>query len=49
MQAKSTKDKWARCPLCGHKLFKIVDTNQDKKVRLEVKCHSCKGVSEIKI
>ena len=52
---KSTEN-WVRCPNCGHKLFKVVggekpsatDRGSDP-VTIEIKCHSCKGVSIIEM
>ena len=52
MLARITKDKWVRCPNCGHKLFRIVkdiDIDKAEKNRLEVKCHSCKSIVEVDI
>lgn len=34
-------DTWVRCPKCGHKLFKGATGWH------EVKCHSCKTITEI--
>lgn len=41
-----TKTDWVRCPNCKHKLFKVYDTD-GMKIRLEIKCHSCKEIIEI--
>lgn len=37
---------WVRCPKCQHKLFKA-DT--ESRAEVEIKCHSCKTVSEISV
>lgn len=41
MQATIDNNGWARCPKCGHKLFKGCGGWH------EVKCHSCKTISEV--
>ncbi len=41
---------WVLCPECGHKLFKKIELNDDKPLKaIEIKCHSCKKISVIKI
>lgn len=52
---------WARCPRCGHKLFRILDsspiaievTSRMSEAKgdtiLETKCHSCKEIVDIKL
>ena len=41
MQATIDNNGWARCPKCGHKLFKGFGGWH------EVKCHSCKNIVEV--
>ena len=42
-------DEWVRCKKCGHKLFKVISREtSDKRVVMEVKCHSCKEINIIK-
>lgn len=40
-------EKWAVCPECGHKIFKIEKISGE--ITFESKCHSCKTVSKITI
>lgn len=42
---KMSNERWAKCPGCGHKVFRIC--NVKGTARLEFKCHSCKGIHEI--
>ena len=41
-----TKIDWVRCPKCGHKLFKVYETD-DMKIHIEIKCSSCKSVIDV--
>lgn len=34
---------WARCPNCGHKMFRIEDAG-GSAVTIEIKCSSCKSI-----
>lgn len=53
-----TAATWVKCPVCGHKLFKIsgaftpltvVAGEQTTTADIEVKCHSCKDIVNITI
>lgn len=41
------KRRWVYCPNCQHKLF-LADLT-GSRVRMEVKCHSCKAIDTIAI
>lgn len=51
--------RWACCGHCGHKLGKVEITNPNEntkaaldpsqKVKMEIKCHSCKTINEIEV
>ena len=52
MKNNQADQMWARCPNCGHKLFKITSPNVDKiggtaRIDVEIKCHSCKSISNL--
>lgn len=46
---------WCKCGKCGHKLFKMNNTNPDSNLvftamnlmlsDIEIKCHSCKAIN----
>lgn len=40
-------DNWVRCPYCGHKLFKLKQTENETEITIEIKCHSCKEIYEL--
>lgn len=49
-------NEWVRCRKCKHKLFRITTQMPPKVVGeslqilgIEVKCHSCKEINEVKI
>ena len=55
---KKQSDVWVRCPKCGHKLFKKIEGEKPEGEKsspslnektVEIKCHSCKEISVIKI
>lgn len=50
MKNKQREYMWVRCPHCGHKLFKITNTDgveihESTEFGIEIKCHSCKWIS----
>lgn len=49
---EARRDNWIRCPFCGHKLFLIKKnevSDEKQYITLETKCHSCKGIVDIRI
>lgn len=47
MLDKRKTDDWVRCPKCGHKLFRKIGNKSDSEIKIEIKCHSCKEITEI--
>lgn len=50
-EARKDSEGWVRCPNCGHKLFLQVEApkGDGDAAIIEIKCHSCKAISVVKL
>ena len=49
---KRNNAEWAKCPVCGHKFFRLCDGAKAKVSKLggiEIKCHSCKSIITLEV
>ena len=41
--------RWCRCPNCGHKLFLYEQDGKEDRLRINIKCSSCKKIVDVLI